>query len=79
MLSNIEYAKQNNVPETLSPLMDDFAAFTVVVPREGKCDVDLWRVRKLTRKNEKRIAKLTDDAQRAINLAKYIVRGWAFN
>jgi hypothetical protein len=75
MLSNLEYAKIHNVPEVFSPLMDEMALFTVVVPLAGKPSVDLWKVKKLSKKNEKKIAKVIDSAQRAMNLANYIANG----
>lgn len=75
MLSNQEYAAYNSVPvEFESPLMDEFAAFTVLVPTQ-KGVVDLWKVKKATKESRKKIRRET----KAALLAKYIAQGFAFD
>lgn len=75
MLTNKEYANYHKVPEQFdSPLMDEFAAFTVLVPTQ-KGEVDLWKVKRATKESRKKIRKQT----KAALLEKYILQGYAFD
>lgn len=78
MLSNQEYAAYHQVPVNFdSPLMDEFAAFTIPITTSNGV-VDLWEVKKQGKTNASKMAKMDREASKAENLAKYIARGFAF-
>ncbi len=77
MLTNQEYAKYYRVPVKMSPTMDKFAAFKVVLPSGG----ELWtvkRVKKSTLAKMRKQTLLEREAERKANLEKYIAQGYAF-
>jgi len=78
LLSNREYSDLYDVPEILSPEIEEFAMFNIFLPPSPGYDSRLWRVEKRPADDIRKLVAADRETIRQKNLARYIREGTNF-